>query len=199
MEEVIQNLTSGANAIGRPHNTFSLRLKKGKDECLEFLHRWGANKQAELAVDPTWCCMGGTPTLTQVSNVYGYRLSINWLIAMLTDYQNLIGIKEDNKLNVNALADISKIIYNKYKHLKLAEFMLFFQRMKLGDYGKVYGCIDFAYISRSLRQFCDDRAIIIDRELQRRREEEYRDSLARSVSREEYERMVAAGWKPSAE
>lgn len=166
---------------------------------MEFLHRWGANKQAELAVDPTWCCMGGTPTLTQVSNVYGYRLSINWLIAMLTDYQNLIGIKEDNKLNVNALADISKIIYNKYKHLKLAEFMLFFQRMKLGDYGKVYGCIDFAYISRSLRQFCDDRAIIIDRELQRRREEEYRDSLARSVSREEYERMVAAGWKPSAE
>lgn len=118
---------------------------------------------------------------------------------MLTDYQNLIGIKEDNKLNVNALADISKIIYNKYKHLKLAEFMLFFQRMKFGDYGKVYGSIDFAYIARALRQFCEDRAIIIDRELQRRREEEYRESLARSVSREEYERMVAAGWKPSAE
>ena len=89
--------------------------------------------------------------------------------------------------------------YSKYKHLKLAEFMLFFQRMKFGDYGKVYGSIDFAYIARALRQFCEDRAIIIDRELQRRREEEYRESLARSVSREEYERMVAAGWKPSAE
>lgn len=143
--------------------------------------------------------MGGTPTLTQVSNIYGNRLSVNWLIAMLTDFQNVVGIKEDNKLDIDALAEISEMLYNKYKHLKLAEFMLFFQRMKFGDYGKVYGCIDLAYIARALRQFCEDRALIIDRELQRRREKEYRESLERSVSREEYERMVAAGWKPSAE
>ena len=166
---------------------------------MAFLQRWGASRQLELTADPTWCCMGGTPTLTQVSNIYGNRLSVNWLISMLTDFQNVVGIKEDNKLDINALAEISEMLYNKYKHLKLAEFMLFFQRMKFGDYGKVYGSIDFAYIARALRQFCEDRAVIIDRELQRRREEEYRESLARSVSRQEYERMVAEGWRPKGE
>lgn len=166
---------------------------------MAFLQRWGASKQLELTADPTQCCMGGTPTLTQVSNVYGNRLAVNWLISMLTNFQNTVGIKEDNKLDINALAEISEMLYNKYKYLKLAEFMLFFQCMKFGDYGKVYGCIDLAYIARALRQFCEDRALIIDRELQRRREKEYRDSLERSVSRQEYERMVAEGWKPAAE
>lgn len=197
--EIIQRLVNDVKETSRPRNTSYLHLKRSKDECITFLRRWGASKQLELTADPTWCCMGGTPTLTQVSNVYGNRLSVNWLIAMLTDYQNVVGIKEDNKLDINALADISEMLYNKYKHLKLAEFMLFFQRMKLGDYGKVYGSIDFAYIARALRQFCEDRALIIDRELQRRREEEYRESLARSVSRQEYERMVAEGWKPATE
>ena len=71
--------------------------------------------------------------------------------------------------------------------------MLFFQRLKYGDYGEMFGCIDSVKILRALRSFIDDRNALIDRALAIQREEQRKKDAATAVSREEYERMKAEG------
>lgn len=64
--------------------------------------------------------------------------------------------------------------------------MLFFQRLKYGDYGEMYGCIDAVRIMRALRTFFDERNQIIEKIEQRERERKMEEGRKNAVSYEEY-------------
>ena len=133
--------------------------------------------------------MGTAPTLAEVRKDYGVCVVMDWLKIELNDYQNFVGVKEDNKMALDSVWELCQMIVNRYYYLKLSEFMLFLNKMKYGDYGEVYGTIDPVRILRSLRSFVDDRNIIIDRVEQRRREEEDERSRKNAVTYEEYLKM----------
>lgn len=133
--------------------------------------------------------MGTAPTLTEVRKDYGVCVVMDWLKIELNDYQNFVGVKEDNKMALDSVGELCQMIVNRYYYLKLSEFMLFLNKMKYGDYGEVYGTIDPVRILRSLRSFVDDRNTIIDRVEQRRREEEDERSRKNAVTYEEYLKM----------
>jgi len=133
--------------------------------------------------------MGTAPTLAEVRKDYGVCVVMDWLKIELNDYQNFVGVKEDNKMALDSVGELCQMIVNRYYYLKLSEFMLFLNKMKYGDYGEVYGTIDPVRILRSLRSFVDDRNTIIDRVEQRRREEEDERSRKNAVTYEEYLKM----------
>lgn len=133
--------------------------------------------------------MGTAPTLAEVRKDYGVCVVMDWLKIELNDYQNFVGVKEDNKMALDSVGELCQMIVNRYYYLKLSEFMLFLNKMKYGDYGEVYGTIDPVRILRSLRSFVDDRNTIIDRVEQRRREEENERSRKNAVTYEEYLKM----------
>lgn len=104
----------------------------------------------------------------------------------MNDYQNFVGVKEENKATFGVVQEMSKMILSRYYFLKLSELMLFFQRLKYGDYGEMYGCIDAVRIMRALRTFFDERNQIIEKIEQRERERKMEEDRKNAVSYEEY-------------
>lgn len=167
----------------------SLATIKTKNEALRLLNTYNPSEQSRFAKYPERCVMGTAPTLAEVRKDYGVGVVMDWLKIELNDYQNFVGVKEDNKMALDSVEELCQMIVNRYYYLKLSEFMLFLNKMKYGDYGEVYGTIDPVRILRSLRSFVDDRNTIIDRVEQRRREEEDERSRKNAVTYEEYLKM----------
>lgn len=143
--------------------TFSLGIPiKDKGVGKKLLEVYNPSIQSLCAHYPKRCVAGKAPTLTQVNNNYGSQVAIDWLVIEINDYQNFVGVKEDNKATKEVVVGLSKMIINRYYYLKLSELMLFFQKLKYGDYGEMYGCVDAVRILRALSTFVKDRNAIID-------------------------------------
>lgn len=104
----------------------------------------------------------------------------------LNDYQGFVGVKEDNKAKLDVVCELSKMILGRYYFLKLSELMLFFQRLKYGDYGEMYGCVDAVRILRALRSFMVERNVIIERLEQEEREKKRASEKKNAISYEEH-------------
>ena len=163
-----------------------LTISKSKEEARELLERFNPSIQTQCYSYPERCVKGNAPTLAEVSRDYGEQVSIDWLIVELNDYQSFVGVKEENKATFGVVREMSKMILSRYYFLKLSELMLFFQRLKYGDYGEMYGCIDAVRIMRALRTFFDERNQIIEKIEQRERERKMEEERKDAVSYEEY-------------
>lgn len=117
---------------------------------------------------------------------YGEQVAVDWLTIELNDYQNFVGVKEDNKATLYVVCELSRMILARYYYLKLSELMLFFQKLKYGDYGEMYGCVDAVRILRALRSFVVERNIIIDRLEQASREKKLEEERKSVIPYEEY-------------
>lgn len=122
------------------------------------------------------CVVGRAPTLTEVNMTYGEGTAEFWLTLQLTDLSEFCGCRE--KMSDFQLRQLAQLIKSTYFHLKVTELELFFHRFKLCHYGQFYGTVDPMVITRSLRQFMNDRANIID-EYDRRIREQQREEWAR--------------------
>lgn len=130
--------------------------------------------------------LGNAPTLAMVSRDYGEQVAVDWLRIELDIYQDSVGVKEDNKADMLLMKETAQEIMHRYYFLKLSELMLFFNRLRFGDYGKVYGCVDVSFIVQSLCSFMGERAVILDRERQRHEEQQREEDRKNAISHEEY-------------
>ena len=146
--------------------------------------------QYKCFAHPERCVSGKAPTLAIVNRDYGEQVAVDWITIELNDYQNFVGVKEENKATFDVVCELSRMILGRYYYLKLSELMLFFQRLKYGDYGEMYGCVDAVRILRALRSFVVERNIIIDRLEQAEREKKMEEDRKNAITYEEYiERM----------
>lgn len=171
--------------------TSSVAICRTKAEARRLLEEYNPSEQTTVACNPTFCVMCDAPTLAKVKEEYGDQVVYDWLALELNNYQDFVGVKEEKKAPYEIIKELSRMMLNRYYYLKLTEFMLFFQRLKYGDYGEMYGCVDAVRILKAIKGFIDDRNILIDKELARQREEQYKRDKANAVSREEYERRKA--------
>jgi len=181
------------SAITKLQQTSSSAICRTRDEARRLLAAFNPSVQAEIASNPTYCIMTEGPTLVSVKMEYGEQVSVDWLVLEINDFQNFVGVKEEGKATYEVVKELAQMILNRFYDLKLTEIMLFFQRMKYGDYGEMYGCVDSVRILKALRLFVGYRNNLIDMEEGKRRAEQYERDRAKAVSREEYERMKAAG------
>ena len=132
--------------------------------------------------------MGNAPTLAVVRRDYGAEIARKWLVIEVGDFNNFIGISEEKKMPLEVMKSLADMIMSRYYYLKLSEVMLFFMRLKYGDYGEMYGSVDALRILSAMRKFITQRNNIIVKEEQKERERQMAESMKHAISREEYDR-----------
>lgn len=161
-------------------------ISKTKEDARELLERFNPSVQHKCYEHPARCISGNAPTLGAVGREYGEQVAVDWLMIELNDYQNFVGVKEENKAAMDVVSELSRMIFGRYYYLKLSELMLFFQRLKYGDYGEMYGYVDAVRILRALRSFMVERNVIIERLEQEEREKKRAWEKKNAISYEEH-------------
>lgn len=81
-----------------------------------------------------------------------------------------------------------------YPYLKVSEMLLFFHRMKNGNYGNFYGAVDPMKILAALRKFVkNDRVNALMMRESKEQERRFAEWKKRAVTREEYLAMRQRG------
>ncbi len=140
--------------------------------------------QTQLCCNAQDCWFGNHPTLSFLDETYHKPVGEAWLIPQLANLSEYTGIKE--KLTKSQIKDCAFVIRSNYGYLKISEFMLFCHRFKAGMYGDFYGVVSPLTITTALRQFLNDRAVVIDHHEQEKRESELKEQKKGAVSYEEY-------------
>ena len=145
-------------------------LRTTQERRKAFLEHYNPDSQWRLCRDPEDCVTGDHPTLAEVRKAYGENMSKAWLVPQLVDLSEFCGCRD--KMNVRMLEQCAVVIDIEYPYLKITDIMLFLHRFKSGHYGRFFGAVDPMLITSSLRRYLNDRAAIIERNEQRRRERE---------------------------
>lgn len=158
----------------------------------DFLLAHSSDLQTACAEHPRRCFFGKAPTLSALNAIYGKRTAEAWLTPQLYDLAAFCGAKE--KLSERQLTQTAKMIAVEYPHVKVSELLLFFHRMKCGNYGSFYGAVDPQKIIVALRTFIrQDRAYAItarENKMQEQRLAQWKD---KAVTREQYLAMKQDG------
>ena len=144
----------------------------------------------QSAADEAGMYMAHWPTLVEMGQV-GRNLPVAWLVDQLFSLGEFCGARQ--KMSAQQLEQTARLICQEYFYLKISELMLFFRRFKACRYGRFYGSVDPMVIMGALRDFMRERNDDIDRIEQGLRDELREINRRGAVSRDEYERSVAAG------
>lgn len=105
-----------------------------------------SNKQAYLAQ---------SVSLAQFSLAYSKDNAYLMIETWLLDFNAFAGV--NNKLDANQISQLAMLIYSEAYGLNFAELGLFFNRIKKGEYGQLYGAVDPIKIMVFLGQFLNQR------------------------------------------
>lgn len=136
-----------------------------------FFQVFNVSRQLVICQYPTYCILGPSPTLIQIDKMYGVFTSAKWLVTLVADASLSCGLKDDaseDQLQLTAMA-----ISTRYKWLKAGELMLFFFNFKAGFYEQFYSRFDPQAIIRSMNTFLEERASVIDKQVQARNMTQY--------------------------
>lgn len=95
------------------------------------------------------------PTLEMSAQIYGEKAIVVWIKIQLENLNEYCGVKE--KMSLEQLSEVSKIIFYTYPQLNIAEIAFFILKFKSGYFGQFYGCVDPLKISSAFCQFMLDR------------------------------------------
>lgn len=101
----------------------------------------------------------GMLKLADLQFAYNKESSIDLIRAWLMNLSIYLGLDSDE----NVIKDIARQLYSEIFMLNMAEFTLFFSRLKKGYYGSMYGRFDGLMICNSAREYRQQRGMILSR------------------------------------
>ena len=132
--------------------------------------------------------MGNAPTIRQLLHTYQLEHVQIWVMAHLEDLNEYAGVK--NKIATNHIKELASMIIVKSSFLKSSEILLFFHKLKAGDFGGFYGTVDPLEVGEYLNSFLDWRSVELDKvnnkTAQEERERERKEWNETAITREEY-------------
>ena len=138
--------------------------------------------------------MGDVPTIRQLLYTYEMEQLQIWMMAQLEDLNEYVGVK--NKMETAQMKELGGMIIVKSKQLKASEILLFFFKLKAGDFGSFYGVVDPQKVGEYLNAFIQWRGLELDkvnnRIAQEERERKRIEWQKTAITREEYEKIRAA-------
>jgi hypothetical protein len=138
-----------------------------------------------------------TPSLALLKEAYGKRLAESWLEIQINDVSEFSGVKW--KLEPERTEELARMMLKQFPRLTLAQFMLFFQKLKACEYGKFYSGVDPMVIMGSLREYygwlCRE---IDDMRCRRRRIEDAEANRRLDSEKDSYRRRVPNAFTPAA-
>lgn len=134
-------------------------IERYKDKA-QFLTVFNPDVQYLCADNLKRSFVGTAPTLSIVREAFGTATVESWLEIQLRDLSEFSGCK--NKLTIQQLDEIARVIYTMFPYLKVTELAYFFLLFKSGKYGKFYGAVDGLKITESLQSFLEMRRNYIE-------------------------------------
>ena len=171
----------------------------------EILLRYGDAHTFALTFNPSVqikCAMnmeksltGDAPTIRQLLYTYEIEHLQIWMMAQLEDLNEYAGVKK--KMTTAQMKELASMIIVKSKYLKASEILLFFHKLKAGDFGGFYGVVDPQKVGENLNAFINWRGLELDKvnnkKAQEERENKRKESQRTGITREEYENLARAG------
>lgn len=154
---------------------------------MEMMSAFNPGNQTRFCQDVDKVHFGKAPQLKVITAAYGLRASVVWLSIQLNDLAEFAGCRE--KLRQSQMDELAAIIATGYGHMKLTELMLFFLKIKRGEYGKFYGAIDPMMILGALQQFEEYRCTALRNKL--RQQEQQQKERQAAEAEAEHERLRA--------
>ena len=100
-------------------------------------------------------------SITKVRLALGVDSANVWLMAQLENLNDFVNVSV--KMNVSQMQELAGIIITEYGHFRAAEILVFFHRLKAGEYGQFYGSVDPLLVAAALNQYSKDRRVDIAR------------------------------------
>ena len=165
----------------------------------EILLRYGDAHRFALAFNPSVqikCAMnversltGDVPTIRQLLYTYQMEHLQVWMMAQLEDLNAFAGVK--SKMATAQMKELASMIIVKSDYLKASEILLFFNKLKGGDFGGFYGTVDPQKVGEYLNAFKAWRGLELDKmnakQAQEERERKREEWKRKGMTREEYE------------
>lgn len=159
-------------------------------ELDNLLMAWNPARQTEIAADAESAFAMQCPTLSQLRRDYGFNAPVVWLIAELYDLCEYTGARKMDEQQVEAAA---RTLTDEGNYMTLAEWQLFFTRVKAGRYGKFYGAVDAMALGTWLQSFKRERDDAHERRIRRENAARIDAGRANAVTYEEYQRRKRGG------
>lgn len=121
-------------------------------------------------VYPDRCILtNDSPPLSIIKRAYGNGHTVGWLVKLLSDWQELIAVK--NKMTVFQIHMLAETIMRDFSYLRASEIMLFLARLSGGAYdADWYTTVSPDVIVRMLStRFLPERNAILDRQREKER------------------------------
>ena len=129
-------------------------------------------------------------SVTKVKLAFGEQVLRVWIKAQIENLNDFAGVKE--KMSLEQMQEIADIISTDYGYFRVAEILLFFHKLKAGEYGQFYGTVDPQLIAAALYQYSKDRQVSIARieaeDARRQLDDQRKEWAKNAISREEYEK-----------
>ena len=165
----------------------------------EIIQRYGDAHNFALVFNPSVqikCAMnversltGDAPTIRQLLYSYQIEQLQVWMMAQLLDLNEYVGVK--NKMETAQMKALANVLIVESYYLKASEMLLFFYKLKAGDFGGFYGAVDPQKVGECLIAFKNWRSLELDKinnkiaqEDRERKRKEWRKT---GITREEYE------------
>lgn len=164
----------------------------------EILQRYGDAHNFALTFNPSVqikCAMhtersltSDVPTIRQLLYTYQIEHLQVWMMAHLEDLNEYVGAK--NKLQITQMEALANMIIVKSDYLKASEILLFFYKLKAGDFGGFYGAVDAQKVGEYLNAFMHWRSLELDKVqnklAQEQLENKRKEWKRKGITREEY-------------
>ena len=132
-----------------------------------------------------------TPTVRQLLYTYQMDQIQIWMRAQLNDLNEYVGVK--NKMETEQMRALANLLIVESDYLKATEILLFFHKLKAGDFGGFYGAVDPQKVGECLIAFKNWRSAELDKvynkQAQERREQKRKEWQKTGITRKEYEEL----------
>ena len=166
-----------------------IQLKYG--DAHSFALTFNPSVQLKCAMNIERALTGDVPTIRQLLYTYQIEHLQVWVMAQIEDLNEYAGVK--NKMATAQMKELASMIIVKSEYLKVTEILLFFNKLKAGDFGGFFGTVDPQKVGEYLNAFKDWRSQVLDKlhnkQVQEERERKLKEWQTTGMTREEYEEL----------
>lgn len=136
----------------------SSQLAVWRQQCgattAEFLRRFNPDLQYRTgAVGMEYCLEADSPTLNDITSMYGEAAPVQWLIPQVTSINEFFGGKD--MMTISQVEQAARVLYLVAKYIKISVLLHFFFVVTTGSLGKVYGAFTPATLMEYWRAYQD--------------------------------------------
>lgn len=117
----------------------------------EFLQEYAPTRGYSFALNEFETHGGTLPTIKEAIEQYGTRVCLQAIDAAVQDF--LLYVRDVNAMSVEQRKQLAYVIASTYRHMKVAELLVFFVQAKAGKFGKFYQRIEPLDITTKLNDW----------------------------------------------